>query len=105
MAAEKSKRCDAIISEDKVHSIGEKALIEMDVDGINEFDVIESIVNASEIQKTVRSTSPMRKHRREYLYVIESPNLEGLMIYSKGKFTSEVGKETYYFLISSKKAS
>jgi hypothetical protein len=85
-------------------SFGEKALIEMDVDGINEFDVIESIVNASEIQKTVRSTSLMRKHRREYLYVIESPNLEGLMIYSKGKFTNEFGKEKYYFRISSKKA-
>jgi hypothetical protein len=34
----------------------------------------------------------------------EGTNLEGLMIYSKGKLAKEAGVETYYFLISSKKA-
>jgi len=38
------------------------------------------------------------------LHIIQSTNLEGLMIYSKGKLFQEAGIETYYFLISSKKA-
>ena len=41
---------------------------------------------------------------RNYLYVIQSPNLEGLAIYSKGKLVREGGSEVYYFLVSSKKA-
>ena len=40
----------------------------------------------------------------EYLYVIQSSNLEGLAIYSKGKLVKESGVETYYFLISAKRA-
>jgi hypothetical protein len=76
----------------------------MNVDCITETDVAESIVNAVAIYKTIRSTSPWRKHRKEYLYIIESPNLEGLSIYTKGKLTQEDGIDTYYFLISSKRA-
>jgi len=34
----------------------------------------------------------------------KSTNLEGVMIYSKGKLVHEAGIDTYYFLISSKKA-
>ena len=48
--------------------------------------------------------SPYRKQIREYLHIIQSTNLEGLMIYSKGKLVQEADVETYYFLISSKKA-
>lgn len=35
---------------------------------------------------------------------IQSTNLSGLAIYSKGKLVSEGGEDTYYFLISSKRA-
>jgi hypothetical protein len=66
-------------------------------------DVAESILNAVAIYKTVRSVSP-RSHRREMLHIIQSTNLNGLAIYSKGKLVSDVGQDTYYFLISSKKA-
>ena len=45
--------------------------------------------------------SRMEKPARSFL---QSTNLEGLMIYSKGKLVQEAGIETYYFLISSKKA-
>lgn len=34
----------------------------------------------------------------------QSTNLNGLPIYSKGKLVSHAGQDTYYFLISSKKA-
>jgi len=56
-------------------------------------------------QFTKRSVpSPYRKEAREYLHVIQSTNLGGVMIYTKGKVLGEAGIETYYFLISSKKA-
>ena len=51
-----------------------------------------------------RSRSPLRRHAREYLYVIQSTTLDGLIMYTKGKLVQEAGVETYYFLISSKKA-
>ncbi|MDI6735980.1 MAG: hypothetical protein QME42_07290 [bacterium] len=82
----------------------EKARLEMEANGLTELDVTESILNAVAIYKTIRSQSPFRKEAREYLYVIQSTNLDGLIIYSKGKLVREAGAETYYFLISSKKA-
>jgi hypothetical protein len=82
----------------------EKARLEMEADGLTELDVAESILNAVAIYKTIRSRSPFRKQAREPLYVIQSTNLDGLAIYSKGKLVREAGAETYYFLISSKKA-
>jgi hypothetical protein len=86
------------------YAFSQKALIEMEADGITELDVAESILNAVAIYKTIRSQSPFRGHAREYLYVIQGTNLEGLPIYSKGKLIKEEGEDTYYFLISSKKS-
>lgn len=82
----------------------EKARIEMEVDSITEMDVAESILNAVAIYKTIRSQSPFRKGAKEYIHIIQSTNLEGLPIYPKGKLIKEAGEDTYYFLISSKKA-
>jgi len=82
----------------------EKARIEMEADGITELDVVESIINAVAIYKRIRSRSSLRKQAREYLYVIQGTNLDGLVIYSKGKLVHEAAAETYYFLVSSKKA-
>ncbi|MGA2591405.1 MAG: hypothetical protein ABSH32_15910 [Bryobacteraceae bacterium] len=76
----------------------------MDASAITDWDVVESILNAVAIYKTLRSTSPLRKSR-EYLYVIQSPSLEGLAIYTNGKLVQRSGVETYYFLISSKRAT
>ncbi|MEP7337349.1 MAG: hypothetical protein ABI977_06355 [Acidobacteriota bacterium] len=82
-----------------------KARLEMRVDGLTELDVIESIINAVAIYKKLRSTSQLRKQAKEYLYVIESVNLDGMAIYTKGKLVREAGRDTYYFLISSKRSS
>lgn len=82
----------------------EKARIEMNVDDLTELDVVESILNAVTVYKTIRSRSDFRLYRREYLYVIQSTNLDGLIIYTKGKLVQEAEIETYYFLISSKRA-
>ena len=82
----------------------EKAQTEMEADGLTEADISESILNAEAIYKRVRSTSPSRRRRREYLYIIQSPNSHGLVIYTKGKLIEAAGIETYYFLVSSKEA-
>jgi hypothetical protein len=76
----------------------------MEVNSLTELDVAESIVNAVAIYKRIRSRSPYREGRREYLYVIQSTNLEGMMIYSQGKLVREHEEDRFYFLISSKRA-
>jgi hypothetical protein len=81
-----------------------KAREEMDNDAIDTRDVVEAVVSASSIQKTIRSTSAYRKHRREMLYIIVSPTLSGLLLYTKGKLEREHGEDVYYFLISCKRA-
>ncbi len=86
------------------YAFSEKARVEMEVDNLTELDVAESILNAVAVYKRLRSHSASQTRSREYLYVIQSTNLEGLMIYTKGKLVREGGTETYYFLVSSKKA-
>lgn len=86
------------------YAFSEKARLEMEADSLTELDVAESILNAVAIYKRIRSRSPLRKQAREYLYVIQGTNLDGLVIYSKGKLVHEAAAETYYFLVSSKKA-
>lgn len=86
------------------YAFSEKARIEMEADGLTELDVAESILTSVAVSKVLRSTSIRRKRSGERLYVIQSTNLSGLLIYTKGKLVPEVEAETYYFLISSKKA-
>ena len=81
-----------------------KAAEEMDADDLTRLDVAESIVNAVAIYKTIRSISPHRRQRRELLHIIQSTNLRGVPIYTKGKLVAEAGVETYYFLVSAKRA-
>jgi hypothetical protein len=83
----------------------DKARIEMAADGLADLDVIESIVQAPAIRKTIRSRSPHRTARAETLYVIESVNLAGLFIYTKGKLApGPGGQEIFYVLISAKRS-
>jgi hypothetical protein len=86
------------------YAFSEKALLEMEADALTELDVAESILNAVAIYKTLRLRSSWRQQRTEYLHVIQSTNLDGLMIYTKGKLVEEAGIDRYYFLVSSKKA-
>lgn len=45
------------------YAFSKKARIEMELDGITELDVAESILNAVAIYKTIRSQSPFRRER------------------------------------------
>ena len=78
-----------------------KATDERVRDDLSELEILESLVNATEITKTLRST---RSRHREYLHVITSPTAAGIWIYTKGKFVDDQGVETYYLLISAKLA-
>ncbi len=86
------------------YAFSEKARVEMESDGLTEIDVAESIINAVAIYKRLRSRSYQRSKRTEYLYVIQSTNLEGVMVYSKGKLLRERGEDHFYFLVSAKRA-
>ena len=57
------------------YAFSEKASLELEADGLTELDIVESIVNAVAIYKTIRSQSPYRQRTREYLYIIQSTNL------------------------------
>ncbi len=74
------------------------------VDHLRDADIAESILNANRIEKTLRSTSPLRRGRREYLHIIHAENYDGIPIYTKGKLVKYGGVETYYLLISAKRA-
>ncbi|MBS1786663.1 MAG: hypothetical protein JST85_03025 [Acidobacteria bacterium] len=81
-----------------------KALLEMEADRLTELDIEEAILNAHVIYKKIRSHSPHRAKKVEYLYVLQSTNLDGIFIYTKGKFLREGNTEIFYFLISAKKS-
>lgn len=79
-----------------------KAELERLRDGLAVEDVLESIVNANALKKTLRSQSSGRSHRRERLYVIESPNFSGTWIYTKGTIRRKGAQEVFYVFVSSK---
>jgi hypothetical protein len=79
-----------------------KARDEMDEDALTVDQVIESIVNAQGISKTLRSTSQFRRRAGEKLYVIKSFSYDGTHIYTKGCIAREEGQEVFYIFISAK---
>jgi hypothetical protein len=81
-----------------------KARLDMDVDDLDPQGVIESILNATQVFKTIRSTSKDRRKRREYLHIIISPDSSGVLIYTKGKLEARASKVTYYIFVSAKHA-
>jgi len=82
----------------------QKAQQERIADGLSVDDIIASIVNANAIKKVIRFRSPFRHGKREMLYVIESPNYDGVWIYTKGTIRKVGTQEVFYILISSKLA-
>ncbi len=83
----------------------EKARDEMDRDGLCADDVIESIVNAQTIEKTLRSRSGARRYAGERLHVIKSFSYEGTLIYTKGAIVREKGRAVFCIFVSAKIAT
>ena len=82
----------------------EKARTELDADGLEPEDALEAILSAPGIHKTLRSSSPRRRARRETLYVIVGVSFAGIPIYTKGVIRREGGRDVLYILISSKRS-
>jgi hypothetical protein len=80
----------------------EKAGMELLCDELSEQEVLESILNANEIDKTIRSRALEKGSKREYLYIIKSISFDGVLIYTKGKLQGEGAEEEFYVLISAK---
>ena len=76
----------------------------MKTDGLTENDVIEAIINAPRIDKVIRSHRPSKSGRTEKLYVIKGLTFGNIIIYTKGKIVKDAESETFYILISSKRA-
>jgi len=79
-----------------------KAEDERLLDGLTIDDIIESITRAAAIKKIIRSKSSGRVLKKEKLYIIESPNLSGTWIYTKGTTRKTKDGDVFYVLVSSK---
>jgi hypothetical protein len=79
-----------------------KAEDERLLDGLTIDDIIESITRAAAIKKIIRSKSSGRVLKKEKLYIIESPNLSGTWIYTKGTTRKTKDGDIFYILVSSK---
>jgi len=82
-----------------------KARDEMVLDALTENEVVEAIVNAVSISKTLRSTSDARRKGGDRLYVIKGCTYQGTFVYTKGTIRRESGVEAYYILVSAKIAT
>ena len=76
----------------------------MFADGLGHGLVLEAIINAPAIMKTLRSRNP-RSGLRETLSVIKGLTYDGLAIYTTGKFARFQGQEVFYVLVSSKRST
>ena len=83
----------------------EKARVEIEADGLTVGEVIESIVNAQSIAKTIRSRSPAKRYAGERLYVIKSFSYDGTLIYTKGAIVRQARRAVFYVLVSAKIAT
>jgi len=83
----------------------EKAREEMEADGLGAAEVVESIVNAQAIAKTLRSPSRAKRHPGEKLYVIKSFSYDGTLIYTKGGIVRQAQHEVFYVFVSAKIAT
>ncbi|MBI5863067.1 MAG: hypothetical protein HZB38_00870 [Planctomycetes bacterium] len=82
-----------------------KAQSEIDRDDLTRSEVLESIINAQSIAKTIRARSRFRATAGEKLYVIRSLSYSGTLIYTKGKIGPSAEGPVLYVLISSKVAT
>jgi hypothetical protein len=67
-------------------------------------DVVESVINAPAIYKTLRSRSSVRRGRSERLYVIVGLTHEAVIVYTKGALRRFQGEEFFYVFISAKRS-
>ena len=82
----------------------EKADGERLADGLDREHVIEAIVNAPAIYKTLRSTSIRAGRSHEKLYVIVGVTHDAILVYTKGALRRFAGEDYFYLLVSAKRS-
>jgi hypothetical protein len=82
----------------------EKAEDEHLADGLARDDVVEAVVNAPAIYKTLRSQSLRRPTRRETLYVVVGFTHDGVLVYTKGAIRRHAGQDYFYVFVSAKRS-
>jgi hypothetical protein len=82
----------------------EKADAERVAGGLSRFDVVEAVVNAPAIYKTLRSRSARRASRGERLYVVVGFTHEGIFVYTKGALRRIAGEDWFYLFVSAKRS-
>ena len=70
---------------------------------MTEIEVLEAIISARRIKKTVRSRHPATD-KIDLLYIIEGFTFSGILVYTKGTIRKVEEKEVVYILISSKRS-
>lgn len=86
------------------HYFTDKADDEIARDGLTEEDVLEAILDAPIISKTIRSNRREPDGSPEYLYVIPGMTYLGITVHTKGKILKrKTGEEYFYVIISSKR--
>jgi len=83
----------------------EKARLELEADGLEPEDAIESIPAATTVQKILRSRSERRSTSREKVHAIVGPTLAGIEVYTKGVLRKDGGGRLTYILVSSKRST
>lgn len=77
-----------------------KAAAERYLDGLDEEDVIESIMNGGFIQSK-KSNSADRAHGAEKIHIIEGFTYDGILVYTKGVIKKENHEDVFYLLVAS----
>ena len=67
--------------------------------GLTVEEILESIINAPTINKTINSKSQYRRGSREKLYVIISSTYDGKIIYTKGTIRKIGDHEEFYICL------
>jgi len=67
-------------------------------------NVLEAVVNAPAIYKTLRSRSTRRAVRHERVYVIVGFTHEGIFVYTKGALRRFAGEDWFYLFVSAKRS-
>jgi hypothetical protein len=82
----------------------EKADDERVASHLSQEDVVESVVNAPAVYKTLRSRSIPSRGRSDTLYVIVGLTHEAVLIYTKGALRRFRGEDYFYVFVSAKRS-
>jgi hypothetical protein len=82
----------------------EKAEDEHLASGLTRDHILEAVINAPALYKTLRSRASGRWARRETLYIVVGITHEGILVYTKGALRRFSGQDYFYLFVSAKRS-